>query len=129
MTRLRFCPFGQYFTKPGNYLKYCQLEAAGLEGGVWPQTGVEDLTTVMKTWTQQAGLPLVTVSRVSDSLLEVSQSHYQNNITAGSDRSWAIPLTWLDLNSAQQDWDQTLPDLWLVDTAAQVRSSCSPAWR
>lgn len=100
---------------------FIHLEAAGLEAGVWPQTGVEDLTSVMKTWTQQAGLPLVTVTRRSDSLLEVSQSHYQNNNTAGSDRTWAVPLTWLDLNSDQQDWDQTLPDLWLVDTAAQVR--------
>ena len=99
---------------------FLHLEAAGLEDGVWPQAGVEDLTVVMKSWTQQAGLPLVTVSRLSDSRLEFSQAWYQNSHTS-TDQSWAIPLTWV--NMAQQtniSWDLTKPDLWLLDTAAQV---------
>ena len=96
---------------------FIHLEAAGLEDGVWPQAGVEDLTSAMKTWTQQAGLPLVTVSRKSEEMLEISQSWYRNSDTSSTGQTWAIPITWRDLNTTDlTDWDDTRPDLWLTDT-------------
>lgn len=99
---------------------FLHLEAAGLEDGVWPQEGVEDLTSVMKSWTQQAGLPLVTVTRRSEERLEISQSWYQDSDSSSTDRTWAIPLTWLDLNNTVMDWEDTSPALWLLDTSAEV---------
>ena len=98
---------------------FLHLEAAGLEDGVWPQEGVEDLTSVMKSWTRQAGLPLVTVTRRSEDRVEISQSSLGSNKT---DQTWIIPLTWTNIASPlTTDWDSTSPDLWLVDTSAQVR--------
>ena len=38
------------------------LEAAAILDGVWPQEGVDDFEKTMKTWTNQAGLPLVTAT-------------------------------------------------------------------
>ena len=52
---------------------FLHLEAAGLEDGVWPQAGLEDLTSVMRSWTQQAGLPLVTVTRRAEVSISISQ--------------------------------------------------------
>ena len=100
---------------------FLHLEAAGLEDGVWPQAGVEDLTLVMKSWTQQAGLPLVTVTRRSEEMLEISQSWYRNSDTSSTEQTWTIPLTMTDLASSTPDWDQTSPDLWLEDTRTEVR--------
>ena len=75
----------------------------------------------MKTWTQQAGLPLVTVSRLSPSMLEISQAWYRNPHLS-TDQSWAIPLTWVNLAGQPNiSWDLTSPDLWLLDTTAQVK--------
>ena len=102
---------------------FLHLEAAGLEDGVWPQAGVEDLTSVMKSWTQQAGLPLVTVTRRSGEMVEISQSWYQDSHTSSTDQSWAIPITWLDLHSNDTDWEDTKPALWLLDTSVQVTVS------
>ena len=100
---------------------FLHIEAAGLEDGVWPQDGVEDFTSVMKTWTQQAGLPLVNVTRKSEDRLELSQSWYRNSGSSSTDQTWSIPLTWTNLASpTTMDWDNTTPDLWLVDTSAEV---------
>ena len=105
---------------------FIHLEAAGLEDGVWPQAGVEDLTSAMKTWTQQAGLPLVTVSRKSEEMLEISQSWYRDSDTSSTGQTWAIPITWRDLNTTDlTDWDDTRPDLWLTDTSAEVAVSAA----
>ena len=100
---------------------FLHLEAAGLEDGAWPQAGVEDLTSVMKSWTQQAGLPLVTVTRRSEEMLEISQSWYRNSDTSSTEQTWTIPLTMTDLSSLSPDWDQTSPDLWLEDTRTEVK--------
>ena len=100
---------------------FLHIEAAGLEDGVWPQDGVEDFTSVMKTWTQQAGLPLVNVTRKSEDRLELAQSWYRNSGSSSTDQTWSIPLTWTNLASpTTTDWDNTTPDLWLVDTSAEV---------
>merc|ERR1719450_2081791 len=99
---------------------FVHLEAAGLEDGVWPQEGVEDLTEVMKTWTQQAGLPLVTVRRISETKLGISQSWYQNSDSSSTAQTWRIPLTWVDLSLSSSDWEDTRPSLWLSDSPVEV---------
>ena len=102
---------------------FIHLEAAALEDGAWPQPGVSDLTEVLKTWTQQPGLPLVTVSRSADGTVTISQSRYQNTETP-SDQLWSIPVTMVDLGSPGDiDWDDTKPDLWLTSASASTRVS------
>ena len=99
---------------------FLQLEAAGLEDGVWPQDGLEDLTEVMKTWTQQPGLPLVNVSRMADNQLRLSQTWYQNSDVTSNERIWSIPITWVNLAQDNIDWEDTTPDLWLNDVVREV---------
>ena len=66
------------------------LEAAAILDGVWPQEGVDDFEKTMKTWTNQAGLPLVTVTRDGKEL-HLEQSWYTEG--EGGERLWDIPLT------------------------------------
>ena len=103
---------------------FLQLEAAGLEDGVWPQEGVEDLTEAMKTWTQQAGLPLVNVSRMADNQIRLSQTWYQNKDVTSNERVWSIPITMVNIADGGADaaWDDTTPDVWLTDVTTEVFS-------
>ena len=103
---------------------FIQLEAAGLEDGVWPQNNVEDLTEAMKTWTQQAGLPLVNVSRMADNQLRISQTWYQNKDVTSNERIWSIPITIVNIADGGADaaWDDTTPDVWLTDVTTEVFS-------
>ena len=106
---------------------FLHLEAAALEDGSWPQPGVSDLTEVLKTWTQQPGIPLVTVSRSADGTVTISQSRYQNTETP-SDQVWSIPVTLVDLGSPGDiDWDNTRPDLWLTSASAEVNLDSASA--
>ena len=101
---------------------FIHLEAAALEDGSWPQPGVSDLTEVLKTWTQQPGLPLVTVTRSADGAVTIRQTRYQNTETP-SDQLWSIPVTMVDLGSLSRgdiDWDDTKPDIWLTEASAEV---------
>jgi len=99
---------------------FIQLESAGLEDGVWPQNGIEDLTEAMKTWTQQAGLPIVNVSRNADNNIVLSQAWYQNAEITANEKLWSIPITIVDLASADQSWEDTTPTLWLTEIQAEV---------
>ena len=75
-----------------------------------------------KTWTQQPGLPLVTVTRSADGAVTIRQTRYQNTETP-SDQVWSIPVTMVDLGSLSRgdiDWDDTKPDLWLTEASAEV---------
>jgi len=68
------------------------LEAAAILDGVWPQQegDINDFEKTMKTWTNQAGLPLVTVTRDGNTLL-VEQTWYTER--DGGQQLWDIPLT------------------------------------
>ena len=106
---------------------FIHLEAAALEAGYWPQPGVSDLTEVMRTWTQQPGLPLVTVTRAGDGSVIISQNQYQNTETP-SDQEWAIPVTMVDLGShGNIDWEDTRPDFWLTEAATEVNPGSASA--
>ena len=106
---------------------FIHLEAAALEDGSWPQPGVSDLTEVLKTWTQQPGIPLVTVTKSADETFTISQSRYQNT-ESPSDQVWSIPVTIVDLGSPGDiDWDNTRPDLWLTSASAEVSLASASA--
>merc|ERR1719228_2369941 len=99
---------------------FMHLEEAALLDGMWPQAQVEDLTEAMKTWTQQAGLPIVNVSRNADNNIVLSQAWYQNAEITANEKSWSIPITIVDLASADQSWEDTTPTLWLTEIQAEV---------
>jgi len=102
---------------------FTHLESAGLVDGTWPQPGVEDFTTTMKTWTQQAGFPLVTVRKTSEdgrTVVELSQSWYKNGETGSTEQVWNIPITMADIARDDTDWDDTTPDVWLSETKQEI---------
>ena len=78
----------------------------------------------MKTWTQQAGLPLVNVSRMADNQLRISQTWYQNKDVTSNERIWSIPITIVNIADSGADaaWDDTTPDVWLTDVTTEVFS-------
>eukprot|EP00091_Calanus_sinicus_P024978 TRINITY_DN9285_c0_g1_i1.p1 TRINITY_DN9285_c0_g1~~TRINITY_DN9285_c0_g1_i1.p1 ORF type:complete len:465 (+),score=118.97 TRINITY_DN9285_c0_g1_i1:334-1728(+) len=105
---------------------FLHLEAAGLLDGKWPQDGVEDFTETMKTWTQQAGLPLVTVKKITENgntVVEASQTWYKDGVVGSTDQLWDIPLTMVDLSKDDNDWDETTPKAWLTDTRVEIEAS------
>ena len=104
---------------------FLHLEAAGLEAGVWPQPGVEDFSSVMRTWSRGAGLPLVTVTRLGGGGLRLGQARYTNRNTSTAQQLWSVPVTMADLAAPATDWEDTRPDLWL--TGASVEVSAGPA--
>merc|ERR1711892_954315 len=60
---------------------FFHLEVAGLEDGTWPQGSLDSFDETMKTWTNQAGFPLVDVHKVLDEetgqpALKLTQSWY-----------------------------------------------------
>ena len=101
---------------------FLHLEAAGLEDGSWPQGEAVDLTEVMQSWTQQAGLPLVTVKRAGAGL-EVSQAWYQNTGISVGEQLWSIPLTIADLAAEDTDWEDTRPAAWLLQERLTIAAA------
>jgi len=104
---------------------FCTWKKAILDGK-WPQAGVEDFTETMKTWTQQAGLPLVTVRKLSENgktVIEASQTWYKDGVMGSTEQLWDIPLTFVDLANEENDWDDTTPDKWLTDTSIEIAVS------
>ena len=100
---------------------FIHLEAAALEDGSWPQEGVSDFSSVMKTWTRQAGLPLVNVTRMGDGSAMISQTWYRDEVIEGAgDQIWSIPVTMTDGEAASQDWENTTPDFWLTEASIEV---------
>merc|ERR1711936_691800 len=105
---------------------FMHLEAAGLDDGTWPQVGAEDLQETMKKWTQQAGLPLVTIRKITgngQTSVQASQSWYKDGVIGSTDQLWSIPLTIVDLAKDGNDWDDTTPDTWLTDVSVDISMS------
>ena len=103
---------------------FAHLEAAGRESGMWPQPGgPEELSAAMGSWTNQAGLPVVTVERAGAGLA-VSQAWYTNHAPPSTEQQWAIPVTVAELElGSNTDWDDTRPQLWLLQQTATISLS------
>ena len=91
---------------------FSHLEAAGETLGRWPQEGVEDFATTMKTWTDQAGFPLISASRAPGGELILNQSWYTSEEAKGEQRQWHIPITWVEVNVT--DWEDAEPKTWMT---------------
>ena len=90
------------------------LEAAAVLDGKWPQDGAEDFEKTMKTWTNQAGLPLVTATRVGNNLT-LEQTWYTEG--EGGERLWDIPLT----GGIVGNWELTQEDIyWFTEKQVTI---------
>ncbi|KAH8298427.1 hypothetical protein KR044_002485, partial [Drosophila immigrans] len=72
------------------------------------------VATVMDTWTQQAGYPLVSVTRdYSTASVSVNQTQFllPNGVEDYSDNCWWIPLTFV--TQQQANFDETQAQFWL----------------
>ena len=91
------------------------LEAAAILDGKYPQDGVDNFEKTMKTWTNQAGLPLVTVTRDGNTIL-LEQTWYTEG--EGGQRLWDIPLT----GGFEGYWGEVVPSdiFWFTDKQASL---------
>jgi len=115
------------------------LEAAGIEEGTWNNEGNHSFTTSMLTWTDQDGIPLVTVNRSwngsndsfslkqsqfqfpKDGNLTAKLNHYQTELSKGEGHLWDIPITMSTVGGPNDDWNTTTPSLWLTTDQPELR--------
>lgn len=115
---------------------FFHLEEAGLEAGTWPgsypleEAAHQSFTEVMKSWTNQAGYPLVTATRnCSDTscTLQLSQKWFLTSGSAdGEERIFDVPI-FLTVANGSADWTVNRPDTWLTDTRSVEVSVTAPA--
>ena len=99
------------------------LEAAGLEAGTWPQGNRDSFEETMKTWTNQAGYPLVSVKKVTfegQNYLHLSQSWYRDGVEDSTDQLWDIPINMVTVGDADTNWDDTSPTTWLSEVTISI---------
>ena len=68
------------------------LEAAAVEDDKWPATN-KPFSEVMKSWTNQAGLPLVYASILDNGNMYLNQTWLVNSGKPTEERLWHIPIT------------------------------------
>jgi len=91
---------------------FIHLEATAMEDGKWPATN-KPFDEVMKSWTHQAGLPVVHAS-LSAGTLSVNQTWLVIDGPAPETRLWHIPLTFTSVEeSPAVGWNMTEPMEWL----------------
>ena len=89
---------------------FFHLESAGLEDGTWPQGDKSSFDETMKTWTNQAGYPLVTVKKITiegENNFQLSQSWYRDGVEDSTDQLWDIPINMVAVGDADTNWNDT----------------------
>jgi len=101
---------------------FFHLEEVAMEAGAWPQAeGPQgSFGETMKTWTNQAGLPMVTVSKdcsaTGECSLVFSQKWFVDGEDLDNDRVWDVPLTFSVISSGiQAPTEESLPQAWIRD--------------
>ncbi|XP_075230592.1 aminopeptidase N-like [Lycorma delicatula] len=77
-----------------------------------------DFESVMKTWTEQSGYPVINVTRNSNSSITVSQKQFLISGDDTSDTKWYVPLTYTDSNEA--NFTNTIIREWLEPAIPQI---------
>ena len=103
---------------------FFHLEVAGLEDGTWPQGSLDSFDETMKTWTNQAGFPLVDVHKVLDEetgqpALKLTQSWY-TDFPKNTTKLWDIPINMVITGDADTNWDDTAPSVWLSEESTMI---------
>ena len=92
---------------------FLYLEAAGLEDDTWPPKDpavTQSFSEAMKTWTNQAGLPVVTFTRsAADPMTWTAKQEWLlSNEKPSEERRWVIPITSTFVGEGA-DWGKTRP--------------------
>ena len=66
----------------------------------------------MKTWTAQAGFPLLSASRAPGGELILNQTWYTSEEKKVEERQWHIPVTWVEVNVT--NWEDAKPKAWMT---------------
>eukprot|EP00091_Calanus_sinicus_P005267 TRINITY_DN15695_c0_g1_i1.p1 TRINITY_DN15695_c0_g1~~TRINITY_DN15695_c0_g1_i1.p1 ORF type:complete len:397 (+),score=98.83 TRINITY_DN15695_c0_g1_i1:263-1453(+) len=104
---------------------FFHLEAAGLHDGTWPSsnTFTDSFEETMKTWTNQAGYPLVTVEKEmvdGHPFYKLTQSWYRDGVEDSTDQLWDIPITAKIVGDPTDDWEDTYPLTWLSGVTVTI---------
>ena len=101
---------------------FLSLEAAAITDGKWPQENGPDssFSEVMKSWTNQAGVPLIHASYYYPPdgkefpSLAFNQSWLVSNEATSEKRRWAVPLSFTNVQeNPQPGWEISLPQAWI----------------
>ncbi|XP_020279777.1 thyrotropin-releasing hormone-degrading ectoenzyme-like isoform X2 [Pseudomyrmex gracilis] len=96
-----------------------QAEIDRRTGGL-PVSPRLDMSDVMKTWTYQAGFPVLHVQQNRETgVIELKQDRfYYYGLNSMSKELWHIPLTWTTEN--EQQFSNTLPKAWMVEKRMKI---------
>ena len=103
---------------------FFHLEAAGLEDGTWPPSNpsvTQSFSAAMKTWTNQAGLPVVTFTRSAANMMAwtAKQEWLLSNEEPSEERRWVIPITSTAVGEGA-DWENTKPWTFIDSDQAEI---------
>jgi aminopeptidase N len=118
-----------------NYLTTKQYDAAtptdlysGLQQAInqdYP-TNPPNIATIMSTWENQAGYPVITVSRSGNQLTLTQERFFYNEQSSSS--LWWVPINYVV--KSNPDFSNTKPDLWIpAQKSMTLQSGSAPkAW-
>ncbi|KAM0725616.1 Aminopeptidase N [Formica fusca] len=98
-----------------------QAEIDGANG--LPASSGLRMKDVMRTWTYQAGFPVLHVRQNRETgAIELTQDRfYHYGINSTSEELWHIPLTWTTEN--EQQFGNTLPKAWMVKKRMKINDT------
>jgi len=105
---------------------FFHLEEAAIADGKWPQTNGPEfsLAEVLKSWTNQAGLPVIHAMKSGDEenpSLYFNQSWLVSNEAVSEERKWDVPLTFTTVEEEPQPgWEIGLPQAWISHDQSEV---------
>eukprot|EP00091_Calanus_sinicus_P012107 TRINITY_DN2746_c0_g1_i3.p2 TRINITY_DN2746_c0_g1~~TRINITY_DN2746_c0_g1_i3.p2 ORF type:complete len:252 (-),score=69.75 TRINITY_DN2746_c0_g1_i3:91-846(-) len=104
---------------------FFHLEDAAIADGKWPQANGPEfsLAEVLKSWTNQAGLPVIHASKTTEDIpsLYFNQSWLVSNEAVSEERRWDVPLTFTTVEkNPQPGWDIGLPQAWISHDQSEV---------
>lgn len=83
------------------------------------------VSTIMKTWENQAGYPVITVSRNGDQLTLTQERFFYSEGT--SESLWWVPINYVV--GSNPDFSDTKPDLWIPGSKTQtVTNGSQKTW-
>ena len=98
---------------------FFHLEEAAIADGKWPQLNPRSFVDIMKSWTNQAGIPVLTAMKTFEEgssipALYFNQSWLVSNEAASEERRWDIPITFTTVEeNPQPGWEIGLPQTWI----------------
>ncbi|XP_035776002.1 aminopeptidase N-like [Anopheles albimanus] len=92
-----------------------------------PHISMPTANELLKSWTEQAGYPVLHVTRTHNCSIVISQKRYllKNNIESPSIK-WILPYNFA--NALDPTFDVTIPSGWLTDTEKELIPGINQNW-